>query len=353
PIYAFAVGPGGKELGSIRVSRPSTSTVYGISEGGASYFSIDPQTGQLFYGGPLEKNTKNYTIKAIATEKETNRVDSASVQILVAGIGSSPPQFASKLEIVEIPQNSPTDKIVHTVAAMDFDADARLIYRIVEADCLTVLGQTYTRSITLSKLLNENESTIEDGSIQNKIFALAVVHLNISVSDSNHPLEPSTFVSYIIRIKPKISTENKSHDDNDQMTSKFSFPSSDNEIHHEYRLFIGPCTKTVCAGFTHWNPHFNSFPQRNWSGECERCSQRLNTDQLMVIANQMVVQSNKSWLPEFRQQFYLFEANAANQSENSGVVIGQVNAEDKEGMSLATTSYIQKMNNTPTPNNIS
>uniref|UniRef100_A0A915CVQ6 Cadherin domain-containing protein n=1 Tax=Ditylenchus dipsaci TaxID=166011 RepID=A0A915CVQ6_9BILA len=63
PIYAFAVGPGVKELGSIRVSRPSPSTVYGISEGGASYFSIDPQTGQLFYGGPLEKNTKNYTIK--------------------------------------------------------------------------------------------------------------------------------------------------------------------------------------------------------------------------------------------------------------------------------------------------
>uniref|UniRef100_A0A915CVR1 Cadherin domain-containing protein n=1 Tax=Ditylenchus dipsaci TaxID=166011 RepID=A0A915CVR1_9BILA len=256
---------------------------------------------------------------------------------------------------------------------MDFDADACLIYRIVEADCLTVLGQPIqgpackdlfrfqnaglrNGSITLSKRLNENESTIEDGSIQNKIFALAVVHLNISVSDSNHPLEPSAFASYIIRIKPKKSTENQSHDENDQMTRKFSFPSSDHEIHvsdnlppnsYIYTFIIFPMVNMNSTNIGYSLVHAQKlFALDSHTGILTSIAslkeigrenvsvavKLLNTDQLIDTTTlTVVVQSNKIWLPEFRQQFYLFEANAANQSENSGVVIGQVNAEDKEG----------------------
>lgn len=58
-----------KEVGQIHttidnsVFNKKSKIFYSLSEGGASYFNINKETGQIFYNGPLERNAKNYTIK--------------------------------------------------------------------------------------------------------------------------------------------------------------------------------------------------------------------------------------------------------------------------------------------------
>lgn len=66
------MGPKVKNVGKISVMKGNNTGIceknqcpilYSISEGGSSYFKIEPQTGQILYEGPLEKSSKNYTIK--------------------------------------------------------------------------------------------------------------------------------------------------------------------------------------------------------------------------------------------------------------------------------------------------
>lgn len=73
---------------------------YRIVEGSTSEIEIDSKTGNLTYIGPQMSQSKNYTLKVLAIAGTST--DLCSVQILVAGLGSSPPVFLSDLDVMKI-----------------------------------------------------------------------------------------------------------------------------------------------------------------------------------------------------------------------------------------------------------
>ncbi|KAI1722531.1 cadherin domain-containing protein [Ditylenchus destructor] len=381
PIYAFAIGPRISEVGQIRIAaieseeQPelSTSIVYSISEGGASYFSIDPRSGHIRYTGPLEKNTKNYTIKGIAMDKNTARVDATSVQVLVAGIGSTPPRMAREVEIIEIPKDSSAGTMIHSLSALDPDPDSRLSYRITEAHCFTVLGQS-TFDLTCKDLFHFGSNGLRNGSLvlakrmgnnpdehsfQQQIAELAIAHLNISVVDKNHPLEPPAYTTLVVRFidSSKNVTTNKS--DNDIMerrtfngiTANTEIEISDSLPPHFYIYtvklvpLLGDDLRKIRYSLAHGQKWFaideesgilTSIAPLEGIGRqnVTVMANDVSSNEIIASATLTIVAKNyRNSAPVFLKKKYEFEINLANVSNGteSAAKVGKIEAKDNDG----------------------
>ncbi|VBB35074.1 unnamed protein product, partial [Acanthocheilonema viteae] len=93
-VYAFAAKPGESFVGQVLAQNLDDDITYRIAEGGATLFRINETDGRIFYHGPLSKDSHNYELKVVALDESSPPyIDVALVQVLIAGLGSSPAKF--------------------------------------------------------------------------------------------------------------------------------------------------------------------------------------------------------------------------------------------------------------------
>ncbi|CAG9533294.1 unnamed protein product [Cercopithifilaria johnstoni] len=207
-VYAFAAKPGESFVGQVLAQNLDGDITYRIAEGGATLFRINGTDGRIFYYGPLSKDSHNYELKVVAIDESSPPyVDVTIVQVLIAGLGSSPAQFKTKEPIlVTINKTSGAGTILHQFTALDADPNAKLMYSINSLKAYDDLGNILPDSSQLLEHFRFRKNGLNDGTLQlAKSFKgtfIMAFWANISVADMSHPDEPDDkaelFVQMII-----------------------------------------------------------------------------------------------------------------------------------------------------------
>uniref|UniRef100_A0A0N5AZF9 Cadherin domain-containing protein n=1 Tax=Syphacia muris TaxID=451379 RepID=A0A0N5AZF9_9BILA len=223
-IYAFAARPGVKYVGQVSAEYSHGKITYHLSEGGAKAFSVNPSDGVIYYEGPLEKNAHNYTLKVefplanniMAVDNSVPpRVDVTTVQVLIAGLESSPPRFITSDGIVITVEKDLSPEIfLYEFIAEDEDANAELHYTIDLVTVTDEIGSYVSDSVNYLEHFSFQNNGINNGRLQlSKSFrntTVASVHLKIMVSDIKHRLEPGDELNFIINLMEPVQNISES-----------------------------------------------------------------------------------------------------------------------------------------------
>ncbi|VDM45688.1 unnamed protein product [Toxocara canis] len=205
-VYAFAASPGSAFVGRISAKGADRDVSYRISEGGASLFHLNATDGRIFYGGPLEKNARNYTLKVLALDGSSPpQVDIASVQILIAGLGSSPAKFVDTVPVtVTVNKDMNAGELLHQFKASDNDPNAKVVFAIQSVHAYDEDGNEIIDSLEFFDYFRfENEGAKGGALYLAKSFkntTVMAVHAQLTVTDANHHSEPEDKANIIIRL---------------------------------------------------------------------------------------------------------------------------------------------------------
>ncbi|GMR39684.1 hypothetical protein PMAYCL1PPCAC_09879 [Pristionchus mayeri] len=210
--YNLTAAPGESGLGQLRLQSSSTrkGVTFSISEGlHDDIIQIHNRTGELRYMGEIEKEDQTFDLKIMASTTHSFAI--VPVHIVIRGIGSCVPKFASKDIIVTASRTLPVDNVIHEFAASDCDADAALKFQILTTTAKDMIG-TPLQDPDFSRLfrLDSNDSAgrlvlAED------ISALEVISLRVEVqvSDERHPGEIPDRANLLILVQALQSSQSE------------------------------------------------------------------------------------------------------------------------------------------------
>ncbi|VDO36089.1 unnamed protein product [Onchocerca flexuosa] len=230
-VYAFAASPGEPFVGQVFVQNFDGDVTYRIAEGGATMFRINATDGRIFYHGPVIKDPQNYELKVIAIDESSPPyIDEALVQILIAGLGSSPAKFnTTEPVLVTINKTSGAGTILHQFTAIDADPNAKVMYSIDSLKAYDDLGNVLPDSSQFLEHFRFRKNGLNDGTLQLaksfKNTSIMAFWANISAADLNHPDEPNDKVELLVQLI--VSEEQISNDDLikfDQLRSVVEIP---------------------------------------------------------------------------------------------------------------------------------
>ncbi|VDK80581.1 unnamed protein product, partial [Onchocerca ochengi] len=230
-VYAFAANPGESFVGQVFVQSLESDVTYRIAEGGGTLFRINATDGRIFYHGPITKDPQNYELKVVAIDESSPPyIDVALVQILIAGLGSSPAKFnITEPVLVTINKTSGAGTILHQFTAIDADPNAKLIYSIDSLKIYDDLGNVLPDSSKLLEHFRFRKNGLNDGTLQLaksfKNTSIMAFWANISVADVNHPDEPADKAELLVQLV--VSEEPISNEDLikfDQLRSVIEIP---------------------------------------------------------------------------------------------------------------------------------
>ncbi|VDN83893.1 unnamed protein product, partial [Brugia pahangi] len=205
-IYAFAAKPGESFVGQVLAQSSDSDITYRIAEGGATLFQINSTDGRIFYYGSLSKDPRNYELKVVAIDESSPPyIDVALVQVLIAGLGSSPAKFETKEPVlVAINKTSGAGTMLHQFTAIDADPNAKVMYSINSLKAYDDLGNVIPDSSQLFEHFRFRKNGLNDGTLQlTKSFkntSIMAFLANISATDISHPDEPDDKAELIVQL---------------------------------------------------------------------------------------------------------------------------------------------------------
>uniref|UniRef100_A0A1I8EXD5 Cadherin domain-containing protein n=1 Tax=Wuchereria bancrofti TaxID=6293 RepID=A0A1I8EXD5_WUCBA len=205
-VYAFAAKPGESFVGQVLAQSSDSDITYRIAEGGATLFQINATDGRIFYYGSLSKDPRNYELKVVAIDESSPPyIDVALVQVLIAGLGSSPAKFRTKEPVsVTINKTSGAGTMLHQFTAIDADPNAKVMYSINSLKAYDDLGNLIPDSSQLFEHFRFRKNGLNDGTLQlTKSFkntSIMAFLANISATDISHPAEPDDKAELIVQL---------------------------------------------------------------------------------------------------------------------------------------------------------
>uniref|UniRef100_F1KSD0 Cadherin-87A n=1 Tax=Ascaris suum TaxID=6253 RepID=F1KSD0_ASCSU len=205
-VYAFAASPGSSFVGRISAGGADKDVTYRISEGSASLFQLNATDGRIFYRGPMEKNARNYTLKVIALDSSSPpQIDVASVQILIAGLGSSPAKFVDTSPVtVIVNKDVNAGALLHRFKANDDDPNAKIVFAMQSVSVFDENGNEVADPSEYFEYFRFNNEGTKDGALylarSFKNTTLMAVHAQLTVADNSHHAEPEDRASIVIRL---------------------------------------------------------------------------------------------------------------------------------------------------------
>uniref|UniRef100_A0A1I7VDM4 Cadherin domain-containing protein n=1 Tax=Loa loa TaxID=7209 RepID=A0A1I7VDM4_LOALO len=246
-IYAFAAKPGESFVGQVFAQSLDSDVTYHIAEGGATLFRINPINGRISYHGPLSKDPCNYELKVIAIDESSPPyIDVALVQVLIAGLGSSPAKFKIKEPVlVTINKTNGAGTILHQFTAIDADPNAKVVYSINSLKAYNDLGNVLPDSSQLFEHFRFRKNGLNDGTLQLaksfKNTSIMAFWANISVSDMSHPDEPDDKAELLVQlIVPEEQISDADLVKFDQSRSVIEIPEDTNAGTYIYTVNVKP-----------------------------------------------------------------------------------------------------------------
>uniref|UniRef100_A0A0R3RJR3 Cadherin domain-containing protein n=1 Tax=Elaeophora elaphi TaxID=1147741 RepID=A0A0R3RJR3_9BILA len=215
-VYAFAVKPGESFVGQVVAHNLDDDVTYRIAEGGASLFQVNATDGRIFYHGSLSKDPRNYELKVVAIDESSPPyIDVALVQVLIAGLGSSPVKFKTEEPVlVAINKTSGGGTVLHQFTAIDADPNAKVIYSINSLKAYDDLGNILPDTSQLFEHFRFRKNGLNDGTLQLaksfKNTSIMAFWANISATDMSHPDEPDDKAELLVQLvvpEERISAE--------------------------------------------------------------------------------------------------------------------------------------------------
>uniref|UniRef100_A0A915AFR7 Cadherin domain-containing protein n=1 Tax=Parascaris univalens TaxID=6257 RepID=A0A915AFR7_PARUN len=205
-VYAFAASPGSSFVGRISAGGADRDVTYRISEGSASLFQLNATDGRIFYRGPMEKNARNYTLKVIALDSSSPpQIDVASVQILIAGLGSSPAKFVHTSPVtVIVNKDVNAGALLHRFKANDDDPNAKIFFAMQSLSVFDENGNEVADPSEYFEYFRFSNEGTKDGALylarSFKNTTLMAVHAQLTVADDSHRAEPEDRANIVIRL---------------------------------------------------------------------------------------------------------------------------------------------------------
>ncbi|KAM3719724.1 Cadherin-23 [Dirofilaria immitis] len=253
-VYAFAANPGESFVGQVFAQSLDGDITYLIAEGGATLFRINATDGRIFYHGPLNKDPRNYELKVIAIDESSPPyIDIALVQVLIAGLGSSPAKFKTKEPaLVTINKTSGAGTVLHQFTAIDADPNAKVMYSINSLKAYDDLGNVLSDSSQLFEHFRFRKNGLNDGTLQLaksfKNTSIMAFWTNISATDISHPDEPDDKAELLVQlIVPEKQISNEDLVKFDQLRSAIEIPENAALGTYIYTVNVKPLPANLVA----------------------------------------------------------------------------------------------------------